>query len=471
MPSTEFNHLIDMEFAKDGSLYTLEYGTNWFAQNEEARLSHITFNPGNRPPVAVASVSKAVGAAPLKVDFSSKGTLDYDGDALKYEWTFGKGLPKSTQANPTYTYAKPGEYVATLKVTDAAGNSRSSNVTVKVGNEVPNVEIALKGNKSFYWDKKPVEYEVKVSDKEDGSLAKGTIADADVTMTINYLEGFDKTLLAQGHQANTGFATGKRLIDLSDCKACHSIDTRSIGPSYREVAKRYEKDNSAVKKLSDKVIKGGGGVWGEQAMAAHPQLKQDDAENMVKYILSLAKEKEVKKEPLRGSYVTQAKEKDGSYILTATYTDKGSGPIGPMTGTNTLALRPAKVKANTLDSGKEFMKYKLPTNAEVVVALADGGYIQFDDIDLTGISNLKASVFTTQDMTAGGTLEARLDSPTGPVVGSVEIPNGTTGEVTLPIKSPADNRKHNLVFVFKNPNAKGKPLFALDTFLFNNGAM
>ena len=51
-----------MQFANDGSLYTLEYGPNWFAQNDEASLSHITFNAGNRIPVAVASATNTTGA-------------------------------------------------------------------------------------------------------------------------------------------------------------------------------------------------------------------------------------------------------------------------------------------------------------------------------------------------------------------------------------------------------------------------
>ncbi|MEZ4900290.1 MAG: hypothetical protein R2822_00185 [Spirosomataceae bacterium] len=82
----------------------------------------------------------------------------------------------------------------------------------------------------------------------------------EVTMTIDYLEGFDKTMLAQGHQANLGFATGKRLIELSDCMACHAIDKKSIGPAYREVAKKYQKERDIVSILADKIINGGGGV-------------------------------------------------------------------------------------------------------------------------------------------------------------------------------------------------------------------
>lgn len=470
MPTSEFNHLIDMQFANDGSLYTLEYGTNWFAQNTEARLSHITYNAGNRVPVAMASVNKKVGAVPLKVAFSSKGSLDYDKDVIRYEWNFGKGLAKSTEANPTFTYTKPGDYTATLKVTDSKGNTATSQVSVKAGNAVPDVEIALKGNKSFYWDKKPIAYEVKVKDKEDGTLAKGVDQD-DVLLTVNYLEGFDKTMISQGHQANMGFATGKRLIELSDCKACHSVDKKSIGPAYIDVAKKYAKERNAVKMLAEKVIKGGGGVWGEQAMAAHPQLKQEEAEDMIKYVLSLGSEKKVKSEPLSGTYVAESKAKPGSYVFTASYTDKGNGMIGPLTGSQSIALRPAKMKATMLDKGKDFMKYKLPTGNEVVVATANDGYVTYENLDLTGISAVKAGIFTAKGMTVGGTLEIHADSPTGPKLGSVAITEATMGEVEIPLQVPADRKQRDLYLVFKNPNTGGKPLFAIDWLEFINGAM
>lgn len=467
MPKAKFSHPMDMQFANDGSLYLLEYGPNWFAQNDEASLSHITFNAGNRVPVAAAKATNTTGAVPLKVSFSSKGSMDYDGDVIKYEWTFGKGLGKSTLPNPTFTYAKAGEYTAVLKVTDSAGNSNTSEVIIKAGNAIPQVDVAIKGNKTFFWNEQPVNYEVLVSDKEDGSLAKKTIPEEEVTLTINYLEGFDKTILAQGHQANTGFDTGKRLIELSDCKACHSVDKKSIGPAYIQVAKRYENERNSLKTLTDKVIKGGGGVWGEQAMAAHPQHKPEEVEEMVKYILSLSKEKVVDKKPLKSAYVPQAKKKDGSYIFTASYTDKGNGAMGPLTGSKTVALRPAKIQANTSDKAKDFMKYKTPEGSEIVVGLKDGSYILFDDIDLTGIAELAVAVVSTEQ-TAGGRLEAHLDTPTGTKIGEAKVES--SGLVTLKTTAPADKQKHKVVLVYKNAAANGKPLFGIDSIEFKESA-
>jgi cytochrome c len=464
LPGTKFSHVMDMQFAKDGSLYTLEYGQNWFAQNDEAMLSRITYNAGNRPPLVVATSSKKAGAAPLAVAFSSKGTLDYDEDALKYEWTFAPGA-KSTLPNPTFTFAKPGIYKPTLKVTDAKGNVSTAQLEVKVGNEVPQVDVLVKGNKSFFWDNESVEYEVKVADKEDGDLAKGSIQPDDVNLSVNYLEGFDKTMIAQGHQMNTSFSTGKRLIELSDCKACHAVNKKSIGPAYLDVAKKYKGQWMIEAKLADKVIKGGGGVWGEQAMSAHPQLTKDEATEMVKYILSLADEK--KSEPLKGKYTTKDNGKNGTYLFTASYTDKGKGNIGPLTGDKTLVLRNAKMKASSYDDSKEIMKYKLPTG-EVAIGLANNAYMVYKGLDLTGIEGAMVSVFHDGTRTKGGVLEARMGSPEGKLIGQIDVTSPAGGEMKLSF-APVTGMQ-NLYLVFKNEKAGGQPLFAVDTIAFKKKA-
>jgi cytochrome c len=81
---------------------------------------------------------------------------------------------------------------------------------------------------------------------------------------------------------------GKALMDKSDCNACHSVDNKIVGPSFKEIANKYKTDKAAVAKLSGKIINGGAGVWGEIPMSPHPQISQADAGEMVKYILSLA---------------------------------------------------------------------------------------------------------------------------------------------------------------------------------------
>ena len=469
LPNTKFSHTIDMQFASDGSLYTLEYGQNWFAQNDDARLSQITYNAGNRKPVAIASANTLVGAAPLKVTFNTNGTMDYDGDAMTYSWNFGKGIPASTASNPTVTFSKAGVYTPTLTVTDAAGNKATQTLTVKVGNEMPKVDLAVKGNKTFYFSKQPIAYQASVVDKEDGTLAKGINPD-DVTMTIDYVEGFDKTMLAQGHQANLGFSAGKRLIELSDCKSCHAIDKKSIGPAYIDVAKKYKGTFMIEAKLVNKIINGGGGVWGEQAMSAHPQLKKEDTESMVRYILSLANEKMANKQPLQGAYTTEDHAKDGSYVLTATYTDRGNGSIGPLTQVQSVALRSPKVKAVSYDDKKAITNVKLPAGSEAALVMGSGSYMAYNNIDLTGLTGASAMVIANDPRAVGGTIQVRTDSPTGPLLGEAEVKTGTMGPVQIPFKKP-ENGQHKLYLVFVNPNPANKPLFVVDSMTFETSGM
>ena len=80
---------------------------------------------------------------------------------------------------------------------------------------------------------------------------------------------------------------GIELIAGNDRLTCHKVNEKSIGPSYTDVANKYNADDATIADLAGKIIKGGTGVWGEVPMTAHPQLSEDDAKIMVKYILSL----------------------------------------------------------------------------------------------------------------------------------------------------------------------------------------
>jgi cytochrome c len=86
---------------------------------------------------------------------------------------------------------------------------------------------------------------------------------------------------------SAGIKRGEMLISNSDCAACHTADTRLVGPSYKEIAKKYEPGDKHEGYLADKIIDGGAGVWGEVFMPPHPSVPQDEARAMARYILSL----------------------------------------------------------------------------------------------------------------------------------------------------------------------------------------
>jgi PKD repeat protein len=85
----------------------------------------------NQPPVAVATGSPKTGKAPLSVTFSSVGSLDPEGVALSYTWTFGDGST-STLANPSHTYTAAGSFAAQLRVSDGVNSTVSSNIVIQV---------------------------------------------------------------------------------------------------------------------------------------------------------------------------------------------------------------------------------------------------------------------------------------------------------------------------------------------------
>jgi cytochrome c len=82
---------------------------------------------------------------------------------------------------------------------------------------------------------------------------------------------------------------GQALLTKSDCLSCHKIDMKLVGPAYKDVSAKYPATEASYTMLTQKVISGGNGVWGQVAMAPHPTLAPADVKKMVEYILSIDK--------------------------------------------------------------------------------------------------------------------------------------------------------------------------------------
>ena len=515
--SIQLSRPMDMLVDKNGSIWVLEYGTQWFSANPDARLSRIDYVRGNRPPVAVLQSDKTAGAAPCTVVFSASGTKDYDGNTLRYAFDFGDQSPevliekskivvagpnagyrKKIKPNPAdsvfHTFPEAGTYTVVMKVTDAHGSTATARQIINVGNEPPVVRWDFGGkNRSFYVPGQRLHYRVQVHDREDGSLAGGSIQPASVAASIDYLEtGFDITLVAQGHQAalqHAEYARGKILLDRSDCKNCHAMDRQVNGPAYPTIAERYRKDAFAVGNLTQKVVKGGAGVWGETVMSAHPQLSESDAGEMVRWILSLgAPPKPRKIIPTQGEYTlaipkTKAKKKKtapGAFIFNVTYRDNGSPTQMPLSSGETLALRPAFQQAEQADSIAKTIREYRPFNGDtaVLIELKHGTFFVFKRTDLHGIYSVAIGLGSGDKnyRIGGGRIELRLDHPAGRLIGSVAVPaenapaNMVFSEVTLPVDQsawPTDGAFHDLYFVMKNENFPSQNVTVVDWVRFN----
>jgi len=76
------------------------------------------------------------------------------------------------------------------------------------------------------------------------------------------------------------------LAKQKNCMACHAIDKKLVGPSYKDVAAKYKADKDAPAKLAKKIREGGVGVWGQVPMPANPQVSEAEAASLAKWVLT-----------------------------------------------------------------------------------------------------------------------------------------------------------------------------------------
>jgi len=450
---TKFNAPIDVELGPDGKLYFLEYGNGWFQKNPDAGISRIDFNKGNIAPVVDSfKVDKISGLLPMKVHLSVKAK-DHEKDSLKYIWDTGDGGTQETSAPMLdHIYTKGGDYALSVTVMDAQHAATKSNVlSVYAGNVIPTVNVQIKGNRSFYFEGQPAAYAVAVDDPANTGRVKdmkGLIVSAD------YTEGSDKAASSQGHQVLSGAFEGKNIMLSLDCKTCHKVDEKSIGPSFTDVAKRYAKDPEMVSKLMQKVVKGGSGNWGEVAMPAHPNLKEEDLRQMIAWMKTLSgTESAIKSLPATGMVdptMHHPIKDNGVLTISASFTNKGGDNIRPLTGMGSASLRNAKLSFH----GRSSMK----------------GPFHRDHLDLTGIVRAELSITWNGHPGPAYHMEVRMDSATGRKIADLEFSGnaaraatdrkGFVQTVVAPVQAVNDGGWHNLYIVGtkKDPEAQDVPV-------------
>ena len=85
------------------------------------------------------------------------------------------------------------------------------------------------------------------------------------------------------------YIKGVELMGQNDCPSCHMLERKIVGPSYADVAAKYESTQENIDLLASRVIAGNVGVWGEIPMPAHPTLSEEDAKELAKFVLLLKK--------------------------------------------------------------------------------------------------------------------------------------------------------------------------------------
>ena len=261
------------------------------------------------------------------------------------------------------------------------------------------------------------------------------------------------TVIAQNQNrfdASAAYAGAKVLINKSDCNACHALNAKSLGPSFKQVALKYKDERGAQSRLVKKIINGGSGVWGDAMMPAHSSMTDAEVNTIVKYVLSLSEQKAaVKNLPVTGSYTTSEqadKSNKGTYIFRAAYKDKGTKYAAAQQGECVVVLRNPTILVSDIDGFNEIEFYR---NKSVAGVKNKGAYLLLNEFDLTDIKSLE---IVGSSRKGAGALQVRLDALDGTMIGQAVADTADTKPVVA-FLTPTSG-KHDVYVVFDEPGAQ-----------------
>ena len=192
-------------------------------------------------------------------------------------------------------------------------------------NHAPVIEIVTPNSDMVLHANSLVPYSISVNDVEDGNSAYEEIENQEVFLITKYL--------SSSAQADDYLADiEKNLAPLikmgrSTCLTCHTANSKLIGPSFDLLARKYRTSENAMDILSENVIVGSTGVWGEEKMPPHPDLTEEEVRLMIDWILRQEDEATQFVVGLEGAIrvrETPTHIDSGVYVLTAVYQDHGS---------------------------------------------------------------------------------------------------------------------------------------------------
>jgi cytochrome c len=435
LPSLSLRRPIDLKIGPDGALYMIEYGDQWW-ENNDSRIVRIVYRRGNRPPVPSLASSETAGLQPLALNFDASASRDPDGDALRFTWKINGVDQPGSEPKFAHTFVESGTYEVSIAVADKHGATSKASETIHIGNARPAVRFESPAHGSFFeWDS-AIPYKISVTES-DGDPVQPNLITMQAEFRGRRFDGPGDTALVD---------PGLALMRGSTCFACHMADTPSAGPAYKTVALKYKDDLAAPERLAQKVLSGGAGTWGQIPMPPHPQHSLDQIRRMIHWVLSLKDDPSsppqsgpsgicrAPKKPAEGTRVDE-----GVLILTAAYTDDGKqGKLPRLRGETSVVLHSRRKKAALFDENQG-MAYVESVEGEkgLLGQFKDGAHIFWREVNLEGIRQIKAR---TGSLGRGNaTLELHANSPTGPLLSSIPVPptgEGQFVELSAPLAGP-----------------------------------
>jgi cytochrome c len=190
-------------------------------------------------------------------------------------------------------------------------------------NQAPLVKIVNPKNNGHLSLNVPVSYEISVADREDGDSKYDEINTKEVLLEVHYLKDESKATAS----ANKGIppdARGLAVIRTSNCFSCHNFNSKAMGPSFFEIAKKYALTKANTDSLVKRISAGSTGIWGKEKMPSHPELSVADIKNTVLWILKNGADlNDNYFIGLNGVVPAATVKYQGAYVFTASYIDHG----------------------------------------------------------------------------------------------------------------------------------------------------
>jgi cytochrome c551/c552 len=120
---------------------------------------------------------------------------------------------------------------------------------------------------------------------------RGTpMTDAEMAVILDYLSVYYNREKPAPAPSPDTLATAsddpiEKLLGTHACSACHALDKRVVGPSFKEVAAKYAGDAGAAARLAVKIRAGGQGAWGSVPMPPNAGLSEGDAKTLAGWVL------------------------------------------------------------------------------------------------------------------------------------------------------------------------------------------
>ncbi len=255
-------HPMDLEMGADGSVWLLEYGTEWYF-NRNGRIRLLRPSTGNLPPIV--SITSTGNARTATVS-------DPDGDAVSVDWWLTEGADER-KIGSGLSVDHDGKGLELRAVaTDSKGAISVAGVSLVPDAVIPPLQLEFSDAPVSFGFGESVRFKVK-----------GDAAADRINVRARYIP-------PTGHDAGGAQLPPEieKLVVAKQCFACHQLESVTVGPPFLRIALKYRDDPKAVPYLSERIKNGGGGVWGSVPMPPQVALSEAERDGIVHALLGLS---------------------------------------------------------------------------------------------------------------------------------------------------------------------------------------